>query len=195
MARALSAGPVRFVQKGPDLSGFDARFEGDISSTAHTNQPNGEVNGMLNIPLSDTFALRINGGWNYEAGFINQPNLFKLDSTGVPIAAQPGGLFSPPVIYGKTGVNAYEYRSGRVAMLWRPNDKFHAQLSYYYQLSTAAGFPYPATSTAAFNMPILARNQPSGSFSNPPLLPQLFNAPVPQGVDSSPSVSNRTPHA
>ena len=185
-------GTVRFVQKAPDPSGFDARFEGNLSSTAHTDRPNEEVNGMLNLPVSDTFALRMNVGWNYEAGFINQPNLFALDSSGVPVAAQPGNLFSPPVIYGSKGVNAYDYRSARVAALWRPNDAFHAQLSYYYQVSTAAGFPYAATSTAAFNMPIDPRNQPSGSFSNPPLLPQLFNAPVPPGVDSLTDAENST---
>jgi iron complex outermembrane recepter protein len=185
-------GTVRFVQKAPDLTGFDARFEGDLSTTAHTDRPNEEVNGMLNIPVSDTFAVRMNGGWNYEAGFINQPNLFALDPSGVPIAAQPGNLFSPPVIYGRDGVNAYEYRSGRIAMLFKPNAQFHAQLSYYYQLSTAAGFPYAATSDAAFNMPISPHNQPSGSFSNPPLLPQLFNAPVPPGVDRLSSAENST---
>lgn len=185
-------GTVRFVQKAPDPGGFDARFEAGLSSTAHTDRPNEEVNGMLNLPVSDTFAIRINAGWNYDAGFINQPNLFALDSTGAPLAAQPGNNWSPPVIYGRDGVNAYEYRSARVAALWRPNAEFHAQLSYYYQDSKAAGFPYAATSAAAFNMPIDPRTQPSGSFSNPPLVPQLFNAPVPPGVDSLSDSENST---
>ncbi len=185
-------GTVRFVQKAPDTGGFDARFEGGVSSTAHTDRPNEEVNGMLNVALSDTFAIRVNAGWNYDAGFINQPNLFALDSAGVPVPAQPGQLFSPPVIHGIQGVNAYDYGSARVAALWRPNAEFHAQLAYYYQTSKAAGFPYAATSTAAFNMPIDPRNQPSGSFSNPPLLPQLFNAPVPPGVDSLSDAENST---
>ena len=185
-------GTVRFVQKAPDPRAFDASFEGGISDTAHTERPNEEVNGMLNIPFSDTFAVRMNGGWKYDAGFINQQNLFALDSAGVPIPVQPGNLFSPPVIYSSKGTNAYEYESARIAALWKPNNFFRAQLSYYYQYSTAAGFPYAATSPAAFNMPINPRNQPSGSYSNPPLLPQLFEAPVPAGVDSLSDAENST---
>jgi len=185
-------GTIRFVQKAPDPSAFDARVDGTVSGTAHTERPNEEVNGMLNLPVTDTFAVRVNAGWKYDAGFINQQNLFVLNSSGVPVAAQPGNLFSPPVIYASNGVNAYEYQSARIAALWKPNDAFRAQLSYYYQYSTAAGFPYAATSTAAFNMPINPRNQPAGSYTNPPLLPQLFEAPVPAGVDSLSDAENST---
>ena len=177
-------GTIRFVQHAPDPSAFDAKAEATFSGTAHTHEPNEAVNGMLNIPLSDTFAVRMNAGWSRDAGFINQPNLFRLDSSGVPVAAQPGNLFSPPVTYGKTGVNTYDYQSARVSALWKPNESFHAQLSYYYQLARAQGFPYAATNTAAFNEPISPATQPSGNFTNPSLATQLFNAPVPPGVDS-----------
>jgi len=176
-------GTVRFVQHAPDLTGFDARVEATASGTAHTHEPNEAVNGMLNLPFSDTFAVRVNAGWSQDAGFINQPNLFRLDSAGVPVAAEPGNLFSAPVIYGQKGVNAYDYHSARISALWKPSDQFHAQFSYYYQLSRAGGFPYAATSTAAFNEPISPATQPAGDFTNPALAPQLFNAPVPPGVD------------
>lgn len=176
-------GTVRFVEKAPDLKGFDAKIEGTLSGTQHTESPNGGVNGMLNIPISDTIAVRMNGSWEYDAGFINMPNLYALDSTGAPDSAQPGALFSPPVKYARTGVNAYEYRTGRISALWKPNETFHAQLSYYYQLSTADGFPYAATSPGAFNEPISPATQPSGQFTNPPLATQLYTSPVPAGAD------------
>lgn len=176
-------GTIKFVQHAPDLTGFDAKVDATVSGTAHTHQPNEAVNGMLNLPFADTLAVRLNAGWSRDAGFIDQPNLFRLDSAGVPVAANPGDLFSPPVIYGKTGVNTYDYQSARIAVLWKPNDDFHAQLSYYYQLARASGFPYAATSTAAFNEPISPATQPSGDFSDPALAPQLFDAPVPPGVD------------
>jgi len=177
-------GTIRFVQHPPDTSGFDAKAEVTVSDTSHTNEPNEGVNGLLNIPLSDTFAVRMNAAWSRDAGFINQPNLFRLDASGEPVAAQPGNLFSPPVMYGKTGVNTYDYGSAHISALWKPNDDFHAQLSYYYQLSRASGFPYAARDTTQFNEPISPATQPSGTYTNPPLAPQLFNAPVPAGVDS-----------
>lgn len=177
-------GTVRFVQNRPDPSAFDAKVEAGASSTRHTSSPNGDINGMLNIPVGDTFAVRLNAGWSHDAGFINQPNLYLLDSSGAPVAAQPGSLFSAPVKYSRNGVNSYDYQSARVAALWKPNESFHAQLSYYYQRATANGFPYAATSLAAFNQPINAAAQPSGDFTNPPLATQLYGAPVPAGVDS-----------
>jgi iron complex outermembrane receptor protein len=180
-------GTVRFVQKAPDPTGFDARVEVGVSHTAHTHSPNEDVSAMLNIPFADTFAVRVNAGASHDAGFINQPNLFVLDSSGAPVGVQP---FGPPQIYSRKGVNSYEYRSARVSALWKPNDEFRAQLSYYYQLSKANGFPYAARSTAAFNEPISPATQPPGSFSNPPLLPQLFDAPVPAGVDTLSDAEN-----
>jgi len=54
------------------------------------------------------------------AGFINQPNLYVLNSAGAPVSAQPGNLFSPPEKYSENGVNSYEYRTARIAALWKP---------------------------------------------------------------------------
>ena len=174
-------GTIRFVQNAPDPSGFDAKAEAGISKTAHTHTVNDDFSGMVNLPLSDTFAIRINGSVSNDAGFINQPNLYKLDSNGAPIAAQPGNVLSPPVIYGQDGTNSYEYRTGRVSALWKPNDEFKAQLSYYYQVASAGGFPYVATSSAAYNQPI----------SSPPgILPQLYDAPLPAGIDRLSSATN-----
>jgi len=179
-------GTIRFVQNAPDPSGFDARAEVGISDTQHTHAPNENVNGMLNLPVNDTFAVRVNAGWSYDAGFINQPNLYVLNAAGAPISAEPGNVFSPPVKYSQDGVNHYEYRDARVAALWKPNEAFHAQLTYYYQLATAGGFPSVATSPAAYNMPISAANQLPGT----DLLPELYNAPVPAGVDKLSSATN-----
>jgi iron complex outermembrane recepter protein len=137
-------GTIRYVQNAPDPREFDARVEGGVSSTAHTSSVNYDVNGMLNLPISETLAFRLNAGYTHEAGFINQPNLYALNSAGEPIAAQPGNLLSPPQTYSKDGTNAYRYSSARAAVLWKPNDDFHAQLSYYYQLSSADGYPYAA---------------------------------------------------
>jgi iron complex outermembrane receptor protein len=135
-------GTIRFVQNAPDPGGFDAKMEAGVSDTDHTHEPNGDVNGMLNIPLSDTLAVRLNAGLSYDAGFINQPDLYVLNSQKQPISAEPGNLLSPPVTYSRTGTNEYDYKNGRVSVLWKPDQDFHAQLSYFYQLSTADGYPY-----------------------------------------------------
>ena len=185
-------GTIKFIQHAPDTTAFDAKLETSISDTDHTGAPNEDVQGMINIPLSDTLAVRANGSFTHDAGFINQPNLFALDSSGVPVAAQPGNLFSPPVFYGRDHVNDYGYATARISLLWTPTDALRAQFSYYHQLSTADGYPYAATNSAAFNMPISPNTQPSGTFTNPPLAPQLYNETLPPGIDRLSDAENST---
>jgi iron complex outermembrane receptor protein len=137
-------GTIRFVQNAPDPTAFDAKIEAGASKTQHTHALNEDVSGMLNLPLSDTLAVRLNASWTDDAGFVNQPHLYALDSSGAPIAQQPGVLLSNPVEYSKDGTNSYQYRTARIATLWKPSDAFKAQLSYYYQVSKANGFPQVA---------------------------------------------------
>ena len=183
-------GTIRFVQNAPDPTGFDAKGEVGLSSTKHAANPNEDAHGMLNLPITETFAIRLNASRTHDAGFINQPNLYVLDSSGAPVAAQPGNVWSPPVKYAREDTNTYDYRSARVAALWKPNDSFHAQLSYYYQFANAGGFPYVATTGAAYNQPISAALQPAGNFTNPALATQLYNSPVPAGVNSLSNADN-----
>jgi iron complex outermembrane receptor protein len=175
-------GTIRFVQNAPDPSGFDAKGEVTLSKTAHTHANNEDINGMLNLPLSDTLALRFNASATDDAGFINQPNLYQVDANNAPVSAQPGFLFSPPVKYSENGVNSYQYRTARVSALWKPSEELKAQLSYYYQTAEAGGFPYIAAN------PALAYNQP---ISSPPgNLPQLYVSGIPAGVDRLSSATN-----
>ena len=121
--------------------------------------------------------------WTDDAGFINQPNLYVLDSSGVPISSDPSHpLTATPVKYSEDGVNSYEYRTARVSALWKPSDEFKAQLSYYYQVASAGGFPYVATSSLAYNQPI----------AQPPGVPRrsCTMRPVPPGVDRLSSATN-----
>jgi iron complex outermembrane receptor protein len=194
-------GTIRFVLNAPDPSGFDAKAETGLSKTAHTHTTNEDINGMINLPLSDTMAVRINAGASDDAGFINQTNLYVLDSSGVPELSKPTtpgnpvGLQIAPKTYSQDGVNSYQYRNARVALLWKPSDDFKAQLSYLYQRSTANGFPYIATGPLAFTQPIAAANQflPNGTqtpVSTPPVLLSLAPATVPAGTDRLTSASN-----
>jgi iron complex outermembrane recepter protein len=154
-------GTIRFVQNAPDTRAFDARVEVGASDTDHTHGPNESVNGMINIPVTDTFAVRMNAGYENDAGFINAPQLYRLDSSGAPLAAQPGNLLSPPQQYSQNGINGYDYKNARISALYKPNDEFHAQLSYYYQLSTAGGFPQAAPSLGLDNLATVDRTRAS----------------------------------
>ena len=183
-------GTIKFVQNAPDPAAFDASAEIGLSSTKHAANANEDAHGMLNLPVTDTFAIRLNASRTHDAGFINQPNLYVLDSSGAPVAAEPGNLWSAPLKYAREDTNTYDYRSARIAALWKPNEALRAQLSYYYQFANAGGFPYAATTGAAYNKPLSAALQPPGTYSNPALATQLYSAPVPTGVDSLSNADN-----
>lgn len=187
-------GTIRFVQNAPDPSAFDAKVEAGLSKTDHTHALNEDLTGVLNLPITETFAIRLNAGWTDDAGFINQPNLYQLDGSGVPLSSQPLTPANPvgvdpaiaPAKWSKDGVNTYQYRNVRLAALWKPNDDFKAQLSYYYQRAAAGGFPYVATQSAAYNQWISPNTQLPGTN----LIPQLYNSPVPGGADRLSSATN-----
>jgi len=187
-------GTIKFVLNAPDPSAFDAKGEVGVSKTQHTHAENEDINGMINLPLSDTMAIRINAGASDDAGFINQTNLYVLDPTGVPVPSKPAtpsnpvGLNIAPETYSKDGVNSYQYRNARISLLYKPSDDFKIQLSYFYQKSSAAGFPYAASNPLAYTQPIAALTQflPNGQ-QTPPSSPanilSLFPGTVPAGTD------------
>ena len=137
-------GTIRFVQNAPDPKAFDAKAEVGVSDTTHTHASNQDASGMLNLPISETFAVRLNAGLTNQAGFINQPNLYVRDARGVPAPSNPNDLFSAPETSRQNGTNNYAYRNARIAALWKPNADFHAQLSYFYQKASGNGYPYDA---------------------------------------------------
>jgi iron complex outermembrane recepter protein len=187
-------GTIKFVLAAPDPTAFDAKAEVGVSKTQHTQNMNEEIKGMINLPISDVLAIRLNAGASDDAGFVNQTNLYVRDSAGVPVlsqptsAANPVGLGIAPQTYSKDGVNSYRYRDGRISALYRPNDEFKVQLSYFFQRATAGGFPYISQNALSFRQPISAANQylPNGQLSpvsNPANVLQLFPGTVPAGTD------------
>jgi outer membrane receptor protein involved in Fe transport len=200
-------GTIRFVMNAPDPSGFDAKAEVGVSKTYHTHTTNEDINGMINLPISETLAVRLSAGASDDAGFVNQTNLYVLNSpegvAGAPVLSQPTTPGNPvglnpqiaPKLYSEDGVNSYQYRNARVALLWKPNDEFKAQLSYLYQRSTANGFPYIATGPLAYTQPIAAATQqaPYGTLQPafyPPSILSFFPATVPAGTDRLTAATN-----
>ena len=135
-------GTIRFVQNAPDPTGFDTKASIGAGYTDHAHGANGEASGMINLPLGDTVAVRMNASWSEQGGFIKQPDLYVLDSSGAPVPQDPNDLIgSAAQTTSANGTNLYTYRLARIAALWKPSETFKAQLSYYYQLSNAAGYP------------------------------------------------------
>ena len=61
-------GNIRLITADPDPSGFSGKLVGEVSNTEGGDN-NYAIDGVANIPVSDTFALRLSGGYDELGGF------------------------------------------------------------------------------------------------------------------------------
>jgi iron complex outermembrane recepter protein len=132
-------GTIRFIPRRPNFDAFDAEVSVTGSDTEHAERLNDDIHGMVNLPITDTLAARIVAGTQHLAGFINAPNLWELDSHGVPIPSIPGDISSGPKIGPEQkGVNSSNQTYARAALRWKPLTNVDLQLDYLHQTTTMA---------------------------------------------------------
>ena len=107
-------GLLKYVMAKPNTAGFSARTEVDGSSTQHGGNGYG-VRGVVNIPVSDSFALRLSAFKRQDAGYIFDP------------------------LQNRSNVNEGQVDGGRLAALWRINDAVSIQSSALIQESSSGG--------------------------------------------------------
>jgi len=96
-------GTIKYIPNAPDLKsfGFDAGVE--VSSTEH-GSINHAYTGMVNLPIGDIAAIRIDGYQVYDSGYAKDP------------------------IYGRDNQGWARSEGGRVALLLQPTDDLDIQL-------------------------------------------------------------------
>ena len=151
------AGVVRLITNKPDLSGFAASFSGGLSFTKGGEESyKGEV--MLNVPLSDTFAVRAVAYLDDQGGFIDnvagtrdltESARFRPEGTvrrnGVPVNANRAGFQSTADLSGVTFLQAdnaalveddfndTQYAGFRVSALWEVTPDWTISVSHQRQ--------------------------------------------------------------
>jgi len=131
-------GAVRFLLRQPDLGGWDARLSASASSVAESGSIGWSGSGTLNVPVSDTVAMRFNVTVNDFPGATDYRNVYKLDANGLPTA--PNGVLDPAAEYEKVrDADFVRQNYGRASLLWKPSDRFDATLSYMAQADRFGG--------------------------------------------------------
>lgn len=111
-------GTIRYITNKPDIDGFDANVELNLSGMTD-GDVGGHVKGMVNVPLSDTAALRLVAYTTEYAGFIDA----RMESGGV-----------------KSDVNGGNRTGVRAALLFEPTDSLSIMPRIVYQEVEADGF-------------------------------------------------------
>lgn len=131
-------GAVRFLLRQPQLGNWEARTSLSVSSVDGSGGIGLSESFTLNAPLASTFALRVNATLNDFPGATDYRNVYRLDDDGIPVA--PNGVLDPAAEYRKVRDADFVRQSyGRASLLWKPNDRFDATLSYMAQADKFGG--------------------------------------------------------
>jgi outer membrane receptor protein involved in Fe transport len=150
---ALSmGGTVRVLTEQPDTRNLSIRAHGSLSDTDHTDTPNYQTDGALNMPLIDgQLALRISGVHEELGGYFKR-HAEDIDTTIDNVARSTTD-------------------GAQVALLWQPTDDLSITPRILYQHTQLNGFPF---STVNYDVSQLTPNliQPRSFIQTEP-----FNIP------------------
>jgi iron complex outermembrane receptor protein len=101
-------GLLKYVTSDPSTAGYAGRIETDVNGTQHGSVGYG-VRGSVNIPVSDTVALRASGFSRLTPGYVED------------------------VQTGQDNVNRIDVAGGHLSLLWSPSTLFSVKLGALYQ--------------------------------------------------------------
>ncbi len=131
-------GTIRVLPALPRLNSFLASTEEVLSGTASGGSINHQENGMVNIPLGHTAAVRLVGTFSDDSGWIQrrvvQDGAVGVDSGPFPDVSRPDNFYTAPLQETLEGVNTTRIDSTRVELLWKPLQNLTIEPTAMYQL-------------------------------------------------------------
>jgi iron complex outermembrane receptor protein len=135
-------GTVRLVTHAPVLGAFDASGETVVSDTASGGGINITQNGMINLPLGDTLAVRAVGGVTQTSGWVHriviQDGQFPNEYLNNGVLTR-GNVAAAPEAANYSGSNSSTVDSARISALWTPAEQLSITAGLMYQDTNQAG--------------------------------------------------------
>jgi outer membrane receptor protein involved in Fe transport len=151
-------GTIKIVTNEPKIG----EFEGSAQATGSYTDgggANGSANLMLNLPVSDVLAVRVVGSDTYRSGWIDR---IVLDPFPAEVSNLiRGNVLGAPVASVARDVNTERLYSGRISVLYKPNEDWsvlatfmsqNLEMGGYDLIDSPPGLPYLAH-YEAFNTP------------------------------------------
>lgn len=111
-------GLINYVTVDPSTGRFSGRVEADLSTVQNAANPGDAVRAAVNVPISDSVAIRISGFERQTPGYIDN------------------------VLTGRDGTNRMDTQGGHASLLIRPSDRWSLELSALYQKNEGYGQNY-----------------------------------------------------
>jgi iron complex outermembrane receptor protein len=119
-------GVIKYVANAPSTDGFEGRLQGSIEDVAGAGMGYG-INGLVNIPMGDSFAVRASGFYRSTGGYIDSIGTGPIPTLQDPTVNIVDGTLR------EGDINDYEVVGGRVSALLTPSENFSLDLSVHYQ--------------------------------------------------------------
>ncbi len=138
-------GTVRYIGNRPNPDGFEADIELDYGQTSGSEGDNIALDAMVNIPLTDTTAVRASFSRIDNDGVIDYVNAYQLNSFREPLINVNGNCVDPRAaadteVLLNVGcfeniedADYVEINYAKVSLRGEPTETFSYQLSYQYQ--------------------------------------------------------------
>src|SRR5512142_1245229 len=102
-------GTVRLIPNPAQLNTFAASTQEVVSGTTNGGSLNHQENGMINLPLGDTAALRVVGSFISNSGWVKRLVLadgaVPVDPGAFPAVSRPDNFYAAPLQSSLSGVN------------------------------------------------------------------------------------------
>jgi len=139
---SAESGALRIITNKPDPSGFAASYSTGIDSVDHGGIGN-VVEGMINVPMSSSAAIRLVGWHEHDAGYINNAvGSRTYPSSGITISNAKGCTQTPTLVCTGTARKNYndvDTSGGRAALKFNLNDDWSISPTIMGQQAIAHG--------------------------------------------------------
>jgi iron complex outermembrane receptor protein len=132
-------GTIKLVPNAPNPAAFDASAQVILGGTDGGDTLNHTENGMVNLPLGDTLALRIVASSQVLSGWIDRIVITQPNFPAPIDASTRGNVAAAPVAQNFKDVNDENLRSVRASLLWKPTDRLSIEPTFMYQEITQGG--------------------------------------------------------
>jgi len=140
-------GTVKYIMNRPDANEFDASVGLTYGQTEHSDGNNMSIDGMINIPLSDTAAFRLSAGSVQNDGVVDYKNLYQIQD-GKPVVLNDAGqcvssrdasltdaeiAFNESCYTSKKDADDVDIKYARASLRFEPSDALDIQFNYQWQ--------------------------------------------------------------
>jgi outer membrane receptor protein involved in Fe transport len=119
-------GVMKYVPNAPSSERFEARILASAEAVDN-GDPGYSVTGLVNVPLSDEFALRASGFYRFDSGFIDS-----IGNNPIPSLTNPAvNIVDGTLVL--NGLNSVDRFGGRIAALFKPSDRLSVDVATQLQ--------------------------------------------------------------